>query len=305
MTHPRLGSRLLIASLFAGCGDGSAPQGRPQSGPVGTIARGAQTVVLVLFDSARTDHLAPYGYALDTTPNLTRFAAESVVFEDAVAAVTGTNAGLASVFTGLHAQTHGVGSLRDLGQHALAARHVTLAERFQEAGFRTFGLVSLPQLSSQFFGLLQGFDTIVQPGPNEDEARTAFQSFFAAKQDLALALASDEPVFAFLHFADARSRDAAPGAVGGRFLASNLAPFAEKNDLLQDAVARAAEDPAAGVVELGRLLGRGRGSPEWEAYRAALYDGQLAYVDEHLGLLFELLREHGRYDDAPSSPSVA
>jgi|GEM_PF-1865898 len=298
MTRPRLGSRLFLGLLFTGCGGGSAPQEPAQPEPVGTIARGARTVVLVLFDSARTDHLAPYGYALDTTPNLTRFAAESVVFEDALAAVTGTNAGLASLFTGLHAQTHGVGSLRDLGQHALAARHVTLAERFREGGFRTIGLVSLPQLSSRLFGLMQGFDTIVQPGLNEDEARTAFQSFFSVKQDLALALASDEPVFAFLHFADARSHDAAPGAVGGQFLAPNLAPFAEQSDLLRGAVARATEDPEAGVVELGRLLGRGRGSPEWEAYRAALYDGQLAFVDEYLGLLFELLREHGRYDDA-------
>ena len=115
-------------------------------------------------DGLRPDHLACYGAELDAMPSLTALAAESVVFEDHLAVCTGLNAGLASLCTGLHAREHGVGSLRDRGQQALAPSRTTLAERLRDTGWRTVAVLSSPQLAPALSGLGQGFEHVLTPG---------------------------------------------------------------------------------------------------------------------------------------------
>src|SRR4030067_1187147 len=41
-------------------------------------------IVLLSIDTLRADHLACYGYGLETSPSIDRFAGESVLFENAI-----------------------------------------------------------------------------------------------------------------------------------------------------------------------------------------------------------------------------
>ena len=59
----------------------------------------APLVIVYLVDTLRADHTTPYGYARDTTPELTTFAQDAVVFEAAIAHASWTKPSIASIFT--------------------------------------------------------------------------------------------------------------------------------------------------------------------------------------------------------------
>ncbi|MCP3917544.1 MAG: sulfatase-like hydrolase/transferase [bacterium] len=286
-----------ILVLAAGCEkapDSSAPEPRTGAGPAREVDD--PTVILIVVDSARRDHLTPYGYELETTPNIGGIARDGVVFDDCITPCTGTNAGLASLLTGELASDHGVGSLKEVGRQRLAARLETLPERFAAHGFATFAAVALPQLGP-LSGLDQGFDEYRAPRPNEGP-RDARQVFFDARPKLSERLGADGAVFAMLHFADARERDAAPAPAGTRFIERHLRPHVAGKAELAQILDKLEDDPDGTARELATTLGRARGSDAYLALGAALYDGRLAFVDEIVGELVALLAEHGRLEDA-------
>src|ERR671918_1503845 len=65
-------------------------------------------IVLITIDTLRADHLPAYGYTKLSTPAIDRLAAESVLFEDAIAHVPMTLPSHASILTGLLPVQHGV-----------------------------------------------------------------------------------------------------------------------------------------------------------------------------------------------------
>ncbi len=145
MTSPRISSAgttavvVLVACLgCTACGGGGA----------------ARDVLVVTLDTTRADHLGCYGGDADTTPNLDRFAAQAVVFEQAVAPIPVTLPSHSTMFTGLNPYRHGV---RYNLMYVLPGEQTTVAERLSEAGFRTGAVVSALVLSARF-GLDQGFD---------------------------------------------------------------------------------------------------------------------------------------------------
>jgi arylsulfatase A-like enzyme len=77
------------------------------------------SVVVFLVDTLRADHLGAYGHAAATSPRFDAFAREATVFEDAWAQSSWTRPAVASLFTGLAPDAHGVRGL-----------HGTLVPRF-------------------------------------------------------------------------------------------------------------------------------------------------------------------------------
>lgn len=110
-------------------------------------------VVLITLDGLRSDHLAIFDYERDTAPNLTRLARTGMVWDRVIPSGCSTKASLTSLYTGLDYSHHGRLHRGDV----LEASHVTLAERFSAAGYRTFGFVSTPHVAAQF-QYDQGFD---------------------------------------------------------------------------------------------------------------------------------------------------
>jgi len=125
------------------------------AGGTGDVSR----VVIVTFDTTRADRIGCYGYADASTPNLDRFAEQSVLFEQAVSPIPTTLPSHSTMFTSLLPQDHGV---RYNLMYRLDAEAMTLAEVLQGEGYATAAFPA-SFILAKMFGLDQGFDLYVQP----------------------------------------------------------------------------------------------------------------------------------------------
>jgi arylsulfatase A-like enzyme len=166
------------------------------------------SIVLILVDTLRRDYLGFHGFEGDVSPNLDRLAKESVVFENAFTQAPWTKPSVASLFTSLHPDTHGLDNHEGLfGPRAnqalttgvLPSEAVTLAEALKGAGYRTAALVGNPWLDARY-GFDQGFDSydVVETLPEILERSRGFM-----RKD-------GEPFFLYLHFMDVHGPYDAP-----------------------------------------------------------------------------------------------
>ena len=133
---------LVLLALAAGCGPRSEPSAR----------EGAPNVLLITIDTLRADRLGAYGYDRPTSPELDRFAAGAVVFEEAQASAPWTLPSLASMLTGEEPPTHACQSFGSV----LDDSFVTLPERLLAAGYDT-ACVTSHLFTTTRHGLQQGF----------------------------------------------------------------------------------------------------------------------------------------------------
>lgn len=117
-------------------------------------------LLLIVVDTLRADHLGAWGYPYATSPNLDRMASEGVRFARYHSTSSWTRPGFATLLTGLYPRQAGIYEERF---DRLPADVTTLAERLREAGYRTFGVNSNPNIDS-YFGFNQGFDRFLDSG---------------------------------------------------------------------------------------------------------------------------------------------
>ena len=298
---------LSLAAVAASCGGGGSEGEvtRPPAkawglpggvawGGLGEKARASSDCVLMLvLDGVSRADLERDDLEL---PNLESLAAGAVRYRDAVAVSTGGNSGLASLLTGRYPPEHGVGSMRTPMFARLSEEERTLAEGFQELGWRTVASLAEARQSRGISGFAQGFDGFDAPRPGE-AARDALGVSIGARDLLAGPLL--EPwlgVFGLVVFGapleaakvDPEQLMGAAPLIGER-LASVAAERAEVARELQrlDGTAEAAE-------ELVRMLGRARGSDAWELLERAIRDAQLLEIDRAVGRLLEQVEVAGR-----------
>lgn len=282
----------LAVGLLAACG-GDAPD--PPPAPL--------NVLLVSLDTLRADHLDAYGYHRATAPRLRALAEQGVLFEDCVATANWTLPTHASLFTGLTALTHQVEEATD----HLPEGCPTLVEPFQAAGYATAGFWSNPFLDPEF-GYAKGFDTYArafdeddmramvepkgepkgstsgmrfpEPGPRTSDYFAEQTSELVTQRGLEFlgSLPDAQPFFLFLHYNDIHS-DYIPPAPHDRAFDPDYAGTLSPEDYPRHPDVSADMDP--------RDL----------AWIQALYDGEIRWVDEQLGRVFDALAESGRLDD--------
>jgi arylsulfatase A-like enzyme len=136
-----------LAGLGAGCG-------RPRP-----------DVLIVTLDTVRADRFGITGDAQAHTPNLDDLGRHGFLFAEHLTPAPITLPAHASIFTGLYPPAHGA---RDNGLFALLPDQLTIAELFEEAGYRTSAFIGSFPVSAKF-GLNQGFavfdDDLPQEGP--------------------------------------------------------------------------------------------------------------------------------------------
>ena len=93
--------------------------------PAPTYAEEIRHVILISIDTLRADHLGCYGYSRDTSPNIDALAAESVLFNHALAPVPITLPSHCSMLTGTTPLYHKV---HDNIGFRLSDSNTTLAE---------------------------------------------------------------------------------------------------------------------------------------------------------------------------------
>lgn len=110
-------------------------------------------VILVMIDTLRADRLSPYGYNPKASPNLTAFAQDAVLFEQAFANASWTRPSVASLLTSLTPSGHKTMYKPD----RLPDGVDTIAEAMSKGGWRTGGLVTNYNIAP-YFNFAQGFD---------------------------------------------------------------------------------------------------------------------------------------------------
>jgi arylsulfatase A-like enzyme len=278
----------LLASLalliMTGCGERPLAEARP-------------SIVLIVIDTLRADHLGAYGYPRPTSPVLDALAAEGTLFADVTAPSSWTRPSVGSLFTSRLPSEHGAVSVRE----SLDPDLPTLAERLRDSGYQTLGVSgNFPHVHKKS-GLARGFETFVSlalsvdtprhdtlmriplwpnaPGtplraPTADEVN---ERVFAELPD-----PGDRPLFLYVHYMDPHSGYLAPE------------PFRELFDRGSEAVPSRPEATADYLVDLA--AGRAEAQQGERERLVDLYDAEIRYVDTEIGrLLAELdVRGYGR-----------
>ncbi len=272
---------LLLAGILTGCTEDAGPL----------------NIVFISIDSLRADHVGCYGYGRNTTPVLDRLAAQGAVFENVVAESSWTLPTHVTMLTGLGGLTHGVNEF--VGAR-MAEGQVTLAERLQEAGYRTWGIYSGPYLHP-VFGFGRGFDgyegvlgdteldeqdfDLAQTGAdravmaeNARSHRMATSDLVSEKATAFIRAQAEHKFFLFLHYFDVHYDYIPPEEIWRQFDADYDGTLTGENFRRNGDI-----HPDMDPRDLEHIL--------------ALYDGEIFYTDLFIGKVLEALDENELADD--------
>jgi arylsulfatase A-like enzyme len=250
------------------------------------------TVIVISLDTTRPDHLTPYDPARATTPSLARLASEGALFTGAHSTAPWTLPAHMSLFTGLSPGLHNV----NIDFQVLDQGRRTMGEMFQDAGYRTMGVFTGPYVHGRF-GFARGMEFYeratlepmiwdLPPETMRDQmhAREFLSHVEVTSRGLmerALYLLSNstrQQNLLFLHYFDPHYDYLAPAPYVKRF-----ADPAYRGPIVGEGIsgnpAVKADMPAADRAQL-----------------EALYDAELAFVDETIGVLLAALERQGRLD---------
>jgi len=232
---------------------------------------GGPNIIVYLIDTLRADHLGTYGYDKPVSPNIDAFAAESFVFDNAVAQSAWTRASVASIFTGLEPHLHRVNSFKD----ALPKSALTLAEILSGTSYRTAAFYSNPNVAAEF-GFEQGFDVFSAVGHKSHR----------------LSQKLNEQVFPFL-------RNDGANQCFFLYIHSNEphAPFAPPEQF-KEVFAKDVPREMGQQSSLRKIRWEPDPSPETSEQVMSLYDAEIASTDRSFGLLMEELKTLGLYDNS-------
>ncbi|TNE91547.1 MAG: hypothetical protein EP330_04900 [Deltaproteobacteria bacterium] len=167
---------------------------------VGRASPTQPTVIFVVLDTVRSDHLSACGYERPTSPNLERMIAEGAAFTcGAVSPASWTVPSHASYFTGLDTPHHGATFAPPPAEYSFVLRDdvPTLAEEMLARGYQTISVSGNP-LVQETTGLTRGFEVALH------SADFIFDAQLLGRLERALWWhADDRPLFLFLNIADA------------------------------------------------------------------------------------------------------
>jgi arylsulfatase A-like enzyme len=232
------------------------------------------SVILISIDTLRADHLGCYGYPRETSPNIDRLAAESVVFRNAIAQAPSTVRSHASILTSLFNFQH---QARFSPMTPLPDEAVTITEVLSQQGYQTAAFTGSGQTHPEY-GLGQGFDLY----DDRDQRK-----FGEAVED-AIDWLEAEPrgkFFLFLHTYEVHSP---------------YTPAQEHLDLFPpEPESSLPEQISVDLLQQMRreFFGRVYFSPADVRQVIRSYDAEIRSVDEGLGRLLDYLRARRELDD--------
>jgi arylsulfatase A-like enzyme len=241
-----------------------------------------------MVDTLRADHLSCYGSTAVKTPHIDALAADGLRWVNTFSQASWTRPSVATILTGLYPSSHGAVHKAD----RLPDRVDTLAEVLGRAGYHTVGFADNANIS-QAFNFQQGFDEYHYLAPDfffaasEPAAQLALYSGLRLVRERFLARSVDvhhyyqpaEVVTAEVRGWLDRSGSAAPFFLFAHYMDPHDPYFVHPFN--GEGYARVAHpNPPPALAE--RLH--------------HLYEGEVAYLDEHLGVLFDDLKRRGLYD---------
>lgn len=136
---------MLVIQGWVWLSERSAAHGLPASSP------GSPSVLIIVVDALRADHVSAYGYSHPTTPNIDKLAQQGALFENAIAASSWTLPSHASILSGRYPHDHGAELVR-LDRHSR-----TIAEELYGLGYRTAAFSANSHWFCRWAGFGRGF----------------------------------------------------------------------------------------------------------------------------------------------------
>ena len=248
---------VLLAS-FTGCADPNMRETQDTR----------SSVILVVVDTLRADHLGTYGYLRPTSPNLDAWAQDGRVYEHAYSTSPWTLPAFASLYTGYLPLRHRAGMCLWNPTSPATANRLSQASHpleplLRARGLRTGAIVNNLFLAS-VYGLNRGFEVYdYEPGDN----RTIRRADVTVTRALDLIDTwNDRPFFLVVHLFDPHMSYDAPLPFRGVFTQVYDSQFTLPVEDLQ-------------TLQMEPLP---LTETDWEFIRAA-YDEEIRFVDEQLG----------------------
>lgn len=259
----------LICLLGPGCNRGNTPE-----------ADQPLSLLLVVVDTLRADHLGFHGYGEPTTPSLDERSKNWVIFKDAVSPAPFTMPAMGALMTGNYPDRIGV--VNHSSKSALSGwSGPTLAELAHAQGMSTAAVVTNPWLMNLQIGFDRGFDTYLR---HRDSGTRNSKGDAEGVTDQALTLlsmAKNERFFLWVHYIDPHMPYAPPvddaTALGNPTATSKvIADFSAESRDKQEIYFEAPYTPAE--IEDTRRL----------------YDAEIRHVDGAIDRLLQGLEASGQ-----------
>jgi arylsulfatase A-like enzyme len=245
-------------------------------------------IILIILDTLRADALGSYGAPATASPVLDAFAREAVRFENTYSQSSWTRPSIATILTSLYPSEHGAIHKMD----ALPDQVTTVAEALRANGYWTAGFVSNINVAP-VFNFQQGFDEYTYLAPYFYFWATDSATQLAIYKGLRLARERfwRDRIYFYNYYQDA---EVVTGAVTQWVEHSPPMPFFLFIHFMDP------HDPYFEHPYNGRGVAR-VSNPNPPASRKdelhALYAGDVAYLDRHLGTLFSRLKSAGLYEN--------
>lgn len=256
-----------------------------------------RSVLFVSIDTLSAQHMSLYGYARPTTPELSAFARDAILFQNCRANAPWTIPSYMSQFTGLLPSAHQLVSAAEIELtpdptelQRIAPSRWTLAEFFRAAGYRTAAFVDNPWLM-QGFGFTSGFDlydTAAAQIPLENP-EGGLRSIVPRVLAWLDGQPREEPFFLFVQAFDPHAPYAPTAPWRGRFGADGLldphwkVPVGREQAFAYGCIPQHVAGLAQGELAVAPLV--------------AAYDEKVLEVDAAMAQLFAGLKQRGLYDE--------
>lgn len=286
MHRARAASRRLagIIAVVACAASGNGCEGDP-------VPRDPRLVVLYATCSLNKDHLSPYDPARNSTPNIERFSRESAVLARHHTEAGQSGVAYASLFTGLHADAHGV----YYHPVPLDLELDLIGEHFTRGGFESHAWLEHPNAEPEL--------DFAQGVPSENQYPGMLLGHSPEFVELLEGLRADPERRAFVVTTFSRTH--------GNYKGHQLASFCERH--VERCAARARPDfellrkfywrhHIDLAMDFQGTVRRLKISPwqqrQLESVVALLYEADVANLDALFGGVVDAIREHGLLDDS-------
>jgi len=282
--HPfvsrRLALRLCTVWLVLGLATSCAKAPKSAAAPSNSPEAPPPNIVIVLFDTLRADHVAPYTRAETHTPTIAALADSGVTFLNAYSPSSYTRTSVATLLTATNPWTHGCTTKMT----SLPPSLPYLPELLQQEGYRTLGVVGNAHLAEEF-GFDRGFDEYhLMPirGADRSVARESgpaglAQWVWSTYIENFLMTDKAEPFFLYLHEVDPHGPYEPPPPYDAVFESGGGSTMKSDADTL-NAIIRGDIVPTESDLH----------------YLNAQYRGEIAYMDGFLKEILHLLEYSGR-----------
>lgn len=239
------------------------------------------SVVLIVLDTVRADHLGLHGYPRATSPQIDSLAQESILFDNAYTVMPHTLPSHLALFTSRYPRELGVLSNGQIYE----GKSKLLPEILQENGYSTAAFVSGLPVHSRF-GLNRGFETY----HDGDGWKTPGDSTLEAFSDW-LSEAPTRPFFAWVHLYDAHVPYSPPAEMLSRFQVDDTLEtwVRQKQIEIQPEWGQSIDS-----TTIRKKPSRAGNNPFLENLN--FYDAEVRHADNIAGRIVNLLRQRGLLD---------